>query len=155
MPDQTIPLTALALAVITDTTKYGKLTPGKVGPSSKDTQFAQIGVMFTDGSAADTGTLRFVLSDGTTVFAVREATLTVNAQSGLADGSGNTKMATAQFANGTDIMDLGGANDAKPGVAGKTPQWYVGLVTKPAGTTTLDASHPCNVYCTWLTGSAA
>lgn len=153
MADRTISLTAAAGADTTDTTKYQPLQEPYGGPDAGRTQFAHVGVTLTDGTTGNTGTLRFVLRDATTVFAVKEATITVNAQTATAAGTGSTKTATVLFPNGTDILDLAGAQTAGGPGGKQKAEWYVGMVAVPVGTTALDTSHAATVNLTWLDGS--
>ena len=119
---------SISSASVTDTTAYSVLDVGKCGDGVGQPQLVRIAVAATaSGTPASTGTLRFVLSDGVTVYKCVDATLSALAtqcRTGAAGSSGGYHLGVA-FADGRDFLDLSMDElTAKPEL-----KWYVGTPT--------------------------
>lgn len=117
---------SISTASNTDTTTYGTLDVGKCSDGVGAPQLCRIAVLATaSGTPASTGTLRFVLTDGTSVYKVVDAALsalTVQCRGAAAGSSGGYHLAVA-FGNGTDYLDL--AMDEQ--IGNPALSWKVGV----------------------------
>ncbi len=118
---------AVGSASVTDTTAYAKLDIGNCDGKGSP-QVARIWCTATASgapTAAQTGTLRFVLRNSTTVYAFRDATVTVPSVAcrAAAAGSSGGYLLTVTFADGRDVLDLLGmeTNNESDKI-----EWYVG-----------------------------
>lgn len=130
---QTVPITSASNTTYSTYTlvETGTGEPGvPTGARDAAHQALRIGAAI-DTSGGTAANLRFVLTDGVTIFKYVDYTLTVTAvRTGIAGNSGAYHMTVAGGASNNDMLDLMGAD------SGSGKVWRVGLAGALAGSAT-------------------